>query len=61
MPIPADLCVFISQQSGQIIIVYIDDLILIGQDIQIIKLLKKAFRNKYKVKDLGPITYYLGI
>ena len=61
IPIPADLCVFVSQQSGQIIIIYINDFILIGQDIQIIKLLKEALRNKYKVKDLGPIVYYLGI
>ena len=29
MPIPADLYIFISQQSGQIIIVYINNLILI--------------------------------
>jgi hypothetical protein len=61
MPIPADLCVFVSQQSGQIIIVYVDDLILIGRDIWTIKLLKEALRNKYKVRDLGPIAYYLGI
>ena len=49
------------QQSGQIIIVYVDDLILIGRDIWTIELLKEAFRNKYKVRDLGPIAYYLGI
>jgi len=61
MPIPADPCVFISQQSGQIIIVYVDDLILIRQDTQTIKLLKEALRNKYKVRDLGLIAYYLGI
>ena len=30
IPIPANLCVFISQQSGQIIIIYINNLILIG-------------------------------
>ena len=29
-PIPADLYVFVSQQSSQIIIIYIDNLILIG-------------------------------
>jgi len=61
MPIPANLYVFISQQSGQIIIVYVDNLILIRRDIQTIKLLKEALRNKYKVRDLGPIAYYLGI
>jgi hypothetical protein len=61
MLIPANLYVFISQQSGQIIIVYVNNLILIGRDIQTIELLKEALRNKYKVRDLGPITYYLGI
>ena len=61
MPILVDLCVFISQQSSQIIIIYIDNLILIGQDIWMIELLKEALRNKYKVRDLGPIAYYLGI
>ena len=61
MPILADLCVFVSQQSGQIIIVYVDDFILIRWDIQIIKLFKEVFWNKYKVRDLGLIAYYLGI
>jgi len=61
MLILADLCVFVSQQSGQIIIVYVDDLILIRRDIQTIELLKEALRNKYKVRDLGLIAYYLGI
>ena len=61
MPILANLYVFISQQSGQIIIIYINNLILIRWDIQIIKLLKEALRNKYKVRDLGLIAYYLGI
>jgi len=61
MLIPANLYVFVSQQSGQIIIIYVDDLILIRQDIRTIELLKEALRNKYKVRDLGLITYYLGI
>ena len=52
-PIPANLCVFVSQQSGQTIIVYVDNLILIRRDIWTIKLLKEALRNKYKVRDLG--------
>jgi len=33
MPIPANPYVFISQQSGQIIIIYVNNLILIGRDI----------------------------
>ena len=61
IPILADLYVFVSQQSGQIIIVYVNNLILIRQNIQTIKLLKEAFRNKQKVRDLGLIAYYLGI
>ena len=61
MLILADLYVFVSQQSGQIIIVYVDDLILIGWDILMIELLKEALRNKYKVRDLGLVAYYLGI
>jgi len=61
IPILANLCVFVSQQSGQIIIIYINNLILIRRDVRIIKLLKEALRNKYKVRDLGPIAYYLGI
>ena len=51
IPILANLYVFISQQSGQIIIIYVNNLILIRRDIRTIKLLK----------DLGLITYYLGI
>jgi hypothetical protein len=61
IPIPANLYIFVSQQSGQIIIAYVDNLILIRQNIRTIKLLKEVLRNKYKVRDLGLITYYLGI
>lgn len=42
-------------------LVYIDNIIIIGNDPIAIDLLKHCLHSKFKLKDLGPLKYFLGI
>lgn len=41
--------------------VYVDDLIVTGSNMKIIKEFKRAMSSKFEMTDLGKLTYYLGI
>jgi ribonuclease HI len=56
----ADPCVLM-HQDGAIIIIYVDDLILIHKDKARIASMKKELSSKYDLRDLGPISFYLGM
>jgi Reverse transcriptase (RNA-dependent DNA polymerase) len=56
----ADHSIFI-HPNGIIIAVYVDDLQIFGPSIEDICFLKKQLTNRFKMTDLGPASYYLGI
>ena len=49
--------------SGQIsiLIVYVDDIIVTGNDHEAISELKKRLAQSFEIKDLGPVKYFLGM
>jgi hypothetical protein len=55
-PIEADPCVFIHLATKEIIIVYVNNLILITKNKKLIEILKQ-----YKARNLSLIGYHLGI
>lgn len=60
----ADRTMFIRHPvEGKIIvlIVYVDDIILTGDDVVKIKNLKEPLASKFEIKDLGPLKYFLGM
>jgi hypothetical protein len=61
LPIEADPCVFLDTDTGAVILAYVDDLVFITRAKQQMAALKKLVFNKYKCRDLGPISHYLGI
>ena len=44
-----------------VLIVYVDDIILIGDDNPKLERLKKALTREFEIKDLGPLKYFLGM
>ena len=44
-----------------ILIVYMDDIILIGDDSLELKILKERLAEAFEIKELGPLKYFLGI
>ena len=44
-----------------ILILYVDDLLLLGQDLSKIEDVKRQLGKLYQIKDLGPASSYLGI
>ena len=60
----ADPCIFIQRDKNNepttIIGVYVDDCLVAGEDEKINKV-KKLLMNLFKMHDLGPLTFALGI
>uniref|UniRef100_A0A3Q7F5P2 Reverse transcriptase Ty1/copia-type domain-containing protein n=1 Tax=Solanum lycopersicum TaxID=4081 RepID=A0A3Q7F5P2_SOLLC len=44
-----------------VILIYVDDLVITGNNQDLIYEAKQYLHSKFKVKDLGPLTYFLGI
>ncbi|KAK4271170.1 hypothetical protein QN277_019902 [Acacia crassicarpa] len=59
----ADHTLFIKQNNGKvaILIVYVDDMVLTGDDLEEMKSLEKKLAAKFDMKDLGQLRYFLGI
>ncbi|GMQ07330.1 hypothetical protein CsSME_00051556 [Camellia sinensis var. sinensis] len=60
----ADHTLFVKHSSSgktTTLIVYVDDIVLTGDDSEEIPLLKKYLANEFEIKDLGSLKYFLGI
>ena len=59
----ADHTLFIKHSNGKrcILIVYVDDIIVIGDDTNEIAALKQRLKEEFVVKDLGNMKYFLGM
>jgi hypothetical protein len=44
-----------------VLAIYVDDIVITGDDVEEIKSLKETLGRAFEVKDLGPIRYFLGI
>lgn len=44
-----------------VLLVYADDIIITGMDITIIKELQGSLHQSFHMKDLGPLTYFVGL
>ena len=59
----SDHTLFLKKQHGKIttLIVYVDDMIVTGNDLEEMKALKEYLSKEFEMKDLGPLKYFLGI
>ena len=47
--------------SVALLVLYVDDILLIGDDIKLLDSVKEYLNNKFSMKDLGEAAYVLGI
>ncbi|KAH9113223.1 hypothetical protein LEN26_000145 [Aphanomyces euteiches] len=59
----AESCIYTRQQKGQlsIVAIYVDDLVLVAENDQVMHALKTSIKQRFSSKDLGPIHYILGL
>jgi hypothetical protein len=50
-----------SESSVVFLILYVDDILLIGNDILILEAATTSLKNSFSMKDLGEAAYILGI
>ena len=61
VPIDADFSVFTDTETGTIVALYVDDVIVTGPSRPDIQRIKDALNTKFQMSDLGPCSYYLGM
>ena len=52
---------YINKLIGILIIIYINNILIISKDQAKIKALKKYLTRKFKMEDLGPTKYFIGV
>ena len=59
----ADHCIYSKEEGGRFIYValYVDDMLLIGNNIDAIKEVKKKLSSNFDMKDLGATKFILGM
>jgi hypothetical protein len=57
----SDPCVYVNRDTGVLIAMWVDDLIIFGKDMTSIQDLKAVLNKEYEMKDLGELKYFLGI
>jgi hypothetical protein len=55
------LFVHISPRGRTLLLLYVDDMIIIGDDSEYIAFVKARLRDQFLMTDLGPLCYFLGI
>ena len=60
-PTYSDPCVYINKQTGIIIAMWMDDLMIFGKNISDIEDLKAQLNEEYEMKDLGELKYFLSV
>ena len=56
-----DLCIYVGSGGEMIIGVYVDDIVIAGKSEKQVKEFKRALGDRFDVKDLGKLHYFLGI
>ena len=59
----SDHTLFFKRNQGKTttLIVYVDDMVLTGNDLEEMKLLQEYLSKEFEIKDLGSLKYFLGI
>ena len=63
IPLKSDTCVYIYNHKNTVVILdlYVDDLLIIGGNIQVIETIKEKLMGKFKMTDMGGVSLVLGM
>ena len=61
VPVDLDYGIFINYTTGTLIALYVDDILITGPSQEDINKVKAALNTKFRMTDLGPCAYYLGM
>ena len=53
--------VYINKSTGILIVIYINNILIIGKDKAKIKALKRSLTRKFEIEDLGPAKYFIRV
>jgi Reverse transcriptase (RNA-dependent DNA polymerase) len=53
--------IYINKLIGILIVIYINNILIISKDKAKIKALKRSLIRKFKIEDLGPAKYFIGV
>ena len=56
-----DACVYFGRSILAVILIWVDNIIITVKTIEIMNKIKEFLKNKFKMKDMGKISYFLGI
>lgn len=59
-PLLSDDCAYLNQESGIVIVTYVDDFLIFGKDLVHIRGLKQALQERMRIEDLGPCHKFCG-
>ena len=57
----SDQYVYINKLTGILIVIYINNILIIGKDKAKIKALKRSLIRRFKIEDLSPVKYFIGV
>lgn len=55
------LFVYIHNKDVIVLLIYVDDMTITGNDSQVMKMLLQELNKQFRMKDMGPFHYFLGI
>ncbi|XP_010526680.1 PREDICTED: uncharacterized protein LOC104804180 isoform X2 [Tarenaya hassleriana] len=63
LQVQSDNSLFLKRNGSQLVavLVYVDDLLITGNDAAMISDLKDTLHSSFEIKDLGPLHYFLGL
>jgi hypothetical protein len=60
-PTFADACVFVRQDKSLIVGLYVDDMVILARDLNVVQEFKEAIAKRWEIKDLGEVKKILGL